>query len=67
MQGKLALLDAWLKESPKAEFHLYSAGSHGFGMGIKGTTSDLWIEQFYAWMKARGYLMRSAPAEKAGR
>jgi hypothetical protein len=50
MQGKLALLDAWLKESPKAEFHLYSAGSHGFGMGIKGTTSDLWIDQYIAWL-----------------
>lgn len=49
-QGKLALLDAWLKESPKAEFHLYSGGSHGFGMGIKGTTSDLWIEQYIAWL-----------------
>lgn len=50
MQGKLALLDAWLKASPKAEFHLYSAGSHGFGMGIKGTTSDLWIDQYIAWL-----------------
>lgn len=50
VQGKLGLIDKWLAESPKVEFHLYSAGSHGFGMGIKGTTSDLWIDQYIAWL-----------------
>lgn len=49
-QGKLDLLSAWLAESAKTEFHLYSGGSHGFGMGIKGTTSDLWIDQYIAWL-----------------
>lgn len=49
-QGKLDLLSAWLAESEKTEFHLYSGGSHGFGMGIKGTTSDLWIDQYIAWL-----------------
>ena len=50
VQGKLGLLSSWLGESPKTEFHLYSAGSHGFGMSIKGTTSDLWIDQYIAWL-----------------
>ena len=50
VQGKLGLISAWLTESPIAEFHLYSAGSHGFGMAAKGTTSDLWIEQYIAWL-----------------
>ena len=49
-QGQLGLFDAWLKESDRIEFHLYSGGSHGFGMGIKGTTSDLWIDQYIAWL-----------------
>lgn len=49
-QGKLGLIQAWLEQSPKMEFHLYSGGSHGFGMGIKGTTSDLWIGQYIAWL-----------------
>lgn len=49
-QGGLGLVDAWLKESNRTEFHLYSAGSHGFGMAIKGTTSDLWIDQYIAWL-----------------
>ncbi len=49
-QGKLGLVTNWLGESEKVEFHLYSGGSHGFGMGIKGTTSDLWIDQYIAWL-----------------
>lgn len=49
-QGDLALLQSWMKESPKVEAHLYAGGSHGFGMAIKGTTSDLWIDQYIAWL-----------------
>lgn len=49
-QGGLALLQSWMQESPKVEAHLYSGGSHGFGMAIKGTTSDLWIDQYIAWL-----------------
>lgn len=49
-QGGLGLLQAWLGESPKVEAHLYSAGSHGFGMATKGTTSDLWTDQYIAWL-----------------
>jgi dienelactone hydrolase len=49
-QGGLTLIDAWLKESTKTEFHLYSGGSHGFGMRHIGTTSDNWIDQYLAWL-----------------
>jgi acetyl esterase/lipase len=49
-QGKLGLVTNWLGESERIEFHLYSGGSHGFGMGIKGSTSDLWIDQYIAWL-----------------
>jgi acetyl esterase/lipase len=49
-QGGLAMLDSWLAESPAVEFHLYAGGSHGFGMRPQGTTSDLWIEQYLAWL-----------------
>jgi len=49
-QGGLTLIDAWLKESAKTEFHLYSGGSHGFGMRHIGTTSDNWIDQYLAWL-----------------
>jgi acetyl esterase/lipase len=49
-QGGLTLVEAWLKESAKTEFHLYSGGSHGFGMRHIGTTSDNWIDQYLAWL-----------------
>jgi acetyl esterase/lipase len=49
-QGGLSLLERWLAQSRQVEFHLYSAGSHGFGMRQLGTTSDGWIEQYLAWL-----------------
>jgi acetyl esterase/lipase len=51
VQGRLGLADAWLKESPKMEMHLYAGGAHGFGMHTTGTTSDLWMGQYLAWLK----------------
>lgn len=39
----------------KPEVHIYSAGGHGFGMKHQGTTSDRWIEDFFAWMQAQGF------------
>lgn len=50
LQGGLKLPQAWLAESKKIEFHLYSGGSHGFGMFPKGTTSDRWIDQYLDWL-----------------
>lgn len=49
-QGGLGLVQSWLNESAAVEFHLYSGGSHGFGMRPQGTTSDLWIDQYLAWL-----------------
>ncbi|MCB2065014.1 MAG: dienelactone hydrolase family protein [Erythrobacter sp.] len=49
-QGGLNLVEHWLEQSRAVEFHLYSGGSHGFGMRPQGTTSDLWIEQYLAWL-----------------
>jgi len=49
-QGGLSLVNQWLSESPRVEFHLYSGGSHGFGMRPAGTTSDLWFSQYVAWL-----------------
>ena len=38
----------------KPETHIFSAGSHGFGMRKQGTTSDHWIDSFYYWLEAQG-------------
>jgi acetyl esterase/lipase len=55
------LIEAWQKAKRPIEFHMYEKGGHGFGMNRMNGTSDLWIEQFYAWMKGRG-LLSSTPA-----
>jgi dienelactone hydrolase len=38
----------------RPELHLYMSGSHGFGMHVTRNTSDLFIDQFFAWMQAQG-------------
>jgi acetyl esterase/lipase len=50
------LIESWQKAGGSVEFHYYQGGSHGFGAQKKGTTSDLWFDQFVAWMKAQGLL-----------
>ena len=52
----LGLLNSWRRAGGSVELHLYSGGSHGFGSHTKGTTSDLWFEQFMVWMKAQKFL-----------
>jgi acetyl esterase/lipase len=49
-QGGLNMIDKWLKESSRTEFHLYSGGNHGFGMRPQGTTSDNWIDHYLSWL-----------------
>jgi acetyl esterase/lipase len=50
------LIKSWRDAKAPVEFHLYERGGHGFGMRTLSTTSDLWADQFHAWMKTRGYL-----------
>jgi acetyl esterase/lipase len=50
------LVESWQKAGGSVEFHYYQGGGHGFGAQKKGTTSDLWFEQFAVWMKAQGLL-----------
>jgi acetyl esterase/lipase len=50
------LVESWKKAGGSVEMHFYEGGSHGFGSHKKGTTSDLWFDQYIAWMKAKGLL-----------
>ena len=50
VQGGLGMVNAWLADSQKLEFHLYSGGNHGFGMRPMGTTSDDWFNQYVLWL-----------------
>lgn len=48
----LGLIEAWRRSGASVEFHLYSAGGHGFASQPQGTTSDAWFDQFALWLKA---------------
>jgi acetyl esterase/lipase len=54
------LIESWQKAGGSVELHFYEGGSHGFGAQKKGTTSDLWFDQFMAWMQAEGFLRPAA-------
>jgi acetyl esterase/lipase len=53
--------DALTAAGHKPEVHIFSAGGHGFGLRKQGTTSDHWIEEFYAWLEAQGLTRSKSP------
>ncbi|MDQ6931162.1 MAG: alpha/beta hydrolase [Candidatus Eremiobacteraeota bacterium] len=46
--------DALRQAGNRPEAHIFNAGGHGFGLGMPGTTSDHWSEEFYYWLQTRG-------------
>lgn len=47
----LGLLHDWRLSGASVEFHLFSAGGHGFASHPNGTTSDMWFDEFALWLK----------------
>ncbi|GAA0894223.1 alpha/beta hydrolase [Fulvivirga kasyanovii] len=45
----------WNKAKAPVEMHIYQKGGHGFGMRKQNLPSDLWVENFCAWMKDNGF------------
>lgn len=52
----LDLVESWREAGRPVEFHLYQSGSHGFGLGAAGTTTEDWIEGFRRWLGLNGLL-----------
>jgi acetyl esterase/lipase len=50
------LIESWRKAGAPFELHVFEHGGHGFGASSQDTSSDLWLEEFYTWMKSRGEL-----------
>ena len=48
----LSLIERWRQSGASIEFHLYSNGGHGFASQPSGATSDLWFQEFAAWVQA---------------
>ena len=47
---------AWLAQKRPAELHVYEKGGHGYGLNKSGATSDHWIDAFYWWLEAGGFI-----------
>ena len=60
------LIDSWHRAGRPVEFHAYERGGHGFGTGRPGTTSTLMLEQFVAWLRARGVVGEVASGAPPG-
>jgi acetyl esterase/lipase len=54
----LSLYKTWMEAKHSAELHIFSKGSHGFGMKKQGFESDNWTDDFMAWMKTEGLLKK---------
>lgn len=52
------LYTAWRAAGKSVEFLVYSKGGHGFGMRKQGLPVDNWMEQFYEWLKAQGFVKK---------
>lgn len=50
------VVDSWKQAGRPVELHVYESGSHGFGIGVPGTTTTMLMPEFYAWMQSRGLL-----------
>ena len=50
------IVEAWRAAKRPVELHAYERGDHGFGMGRPGTTTMLLMDEFHAWLNARGVL-----------
>ena len=59
------LYQQWLTAKHPAELHMYSKGSHGFGMRVQHLPSDTWIERFGEWLSVNNYLKLLHPPEWA--
>lgn len=49
-----AFYEALLAAGYHPELHVFSGGSHGFGMHTLGTTSDHWKDSFFWWLESLG-------------
>lgn len=62
VRSNLGLYEAWHDAGRSAELHIYAQGGHGFALIPQGLPSDTWIDRFWAWLQAEGFVSETAPA-----
>lgn len=56
VRSNTGLYDAWYTAGCRAELHLYAQGGHGFGITRQGLPVDGWIDRFWEWLRAEGFI-----------
>jgi len=56
MPHSISLYQEWVAAGQPSELHVYEKGNHGFGFSPKGTTSDMWTQNFENWLRRRGLI-----------
>lgn len=52
----LPLVESYRNAGKSIEFHLFSAGGHGFAAGQPGSPEEGWLDLTLRWMRTRGLL-----------
>ena len=52
----MGIIDAWRKAGRPVEAHLYTKGGHGFAGRPRTKSTELWFDEFYAWMRDLGFI-----------
>ncbi|WP_428332543.1 alpha/beta hydrolase [Novosphingobium sp.] len=52
------IAQGWLAAKRPVEIHGYQKGSHGFGLGVPGTTTTMMLDEFVAWLSMQGFLTK---------
>lgn len=55
----LEIFNLWTKANRPAELHIYTLGSHGFGMRAQGLPVDDWTTAFENWLKSNHWLPKN--------
>ena len=61
VRSNSSLYEAWYTAGRRAELHLYAHGGHGFGVTPQGLPVDGWIDRFWEWLQAEGFVPGAAP------
>ena len=56
LENSLLFYDALRKANVPVEMHVYERGEHGFGVRADLGPTSAWVERWFEWMRARGWL-----------
>ena len=56
VQNSILFHEALLKARVAAELHVFEHGPHGFGTSAGLGPTSFWVDRWFDWMRAHGWL-----------